>query len=29
LFEHELKALAEAEGDLSANNAFMLDGAVG
>jgi len=29
LFEHELKALAEAEEDLSATNAFMLDGAVG
>jgi magnesium transporter len=28
-FEHELKALAEAEEDLSATNAFMLDGAVG
>jgi magnesium transporter len=28
-FEHELKALAEAEADLSATNAFMLDGAVG
>jgi magnesium transporter len=29
LFERELKALAEAEEDLSATNAFMLDGAVG
>jgi magnesium transporter len=28
-FEHELKALAEAEEDLSATSAFMLDGAVG
>ena len=28
-FEHELKALAEAEEDLSATTAFMLDGAVG
>ena len=28
-FEHELKAVAEAEEDLSATNAFMLDGAVG
>ena len=28
-FEHELKALAEAEEDLSATAAFMLDGAVG
>jgi magnesium transporter len=29
LFEHELKALAEAEEDLSATTSFMLDGAVG
>jgi magnesium transporter len=28
-FEHELKALAESEEDLSATSAFMLDGAVG
>jgi magnesium transporter len=28
-FEHELKALAEAEEDLSATTSFMLDGAVG
>ena len=28
-FEHELEALAEAEEDLSATTAFMLDGAVG